>query len=89
MATEEPRVKRKKVDHRDLVAAVGGDALLEGVYYLSMEFLLVDRRIREPDLARQAVSGRMREHDEHPASRKQARHRHEGVPVDLARPLLQ
>ena len=29
MATEEPRVKRRKVDQRDLVAAVGGDALLE------------------------------------------------------------
>ena len=29
MATEEPRVKRKNVDERDLVAAVGGDALLE------------------------------------------------------------
>ena len=27
--TEEPRVKRKKVDERDLVAAVGGDALRE------------------------------------------------------------
>ena len=29
MATKESRVKRKKVDERDLVAAVGGDALLE------------------------------------------------------------
>ena len=29
MATEEPRKKRRKVDQRDLVAAVGGDALLE------------------------------------------------------------
>jgi len=29
MATKEPRVKRKKVDERDLVAAVGGDPLLE------------------------------------------------------------
>ena len=29
MATEETRVKRRKVDQRDLVAGVGGDALLE------------------------------------------------------------